>query len=176
MERSLRQRIMFVMFAIVLASVLYAGIFIGDFDFIISNLYLVLFLAALYMDHTDRSRIVLVLSAAVLIVRIILGFAQNPSVALSLPGIAQIVLYVALYLFAQSFLSNSFRKNNTTYMIIILALPAAIFTASDFLSIFRAVIGNINLSSVFILAYALIDLIFPVSIITYTALRMNRID
>ena len=63
------------------------------------NIYLLLFLAALYLDKSDNSKLILVLSTAVLIVNQVISILGSPSLLLSPTFLIKIISYETLYLF-----------------------------------------------------------------------------
>lgn len=175
MGTSLRQRVMFILFAVVLLAVLYVAAFVGDINIVLSNLYLLLFLAALYLDRSENSKMVLVLSAAVLIVNIVLSYAQVPQALFTMSALIDGLLYASLYFFAMAFLKGGFRDKTKVNLIIILALPALILNLLDFSSVVRFAIIDADFTKMFMLAVYLIDMVFPLSIILYSLFKSNRI-
>lgn len=177
MELRGRQRVMFIMFAVALLIVMLMTAYYGNINILTSNLYLLLFLGALYLDKNYNSKYVLVLSAAVLIVDQILTVVRYPSALLSTEYMIQLISYVGLYFFAMEFLKGTFRSKDKVNLIVLLTIPHLIVLL---IGLIRFIMfGNLGISmgSLLNLSGILLSLIFPVSIIYYTLSRSkNRFE
>lgn len=172
-----RQKVMFIVFAITLLIIMFLTAYLGNLNFLTSNLYLLLFLAALYLDKSYNSKYVLVLSTAVLLVNELLTILRYPGVLLYIDNIIRIISYVGLYFFAMEFLKGTFRSKDKSYLIIGLTVPYVVVVIINIINML--IFGQITLTILGMVSLAgiLLELVFPASIIYYTISRLkNRFD
>jgi len=174
-----RQRIMFIFFVIYFAFTLFSAALSLNIDVVLSNLAVLLFLAALYLERNINSRFIIVLASAMMIVSFIFSLGSRimmmstPIVMIEL--VIDILFYVSVYFFALSFYQRSFFIKKRNMMIIFLLVPQIGYTLYHITlaliesSIFIQFYGTLNFMHM-ILSYLLSGLTVAAAIITYISL------
>lgn len=176
MQMTKRQTIMFILFIVEFAYTLFSAAIYQDIYMIVSNISVVLFLAALYLENNLNSRYILVLASAMMIINALFTFIRVPTAIVTVPGILNILLYIAVYLFALSYHQGQFYNKQRNLLITLLSLPIALVALYDFY-IYSTTLYNIAHPVIYfqIIIGALLGAIIPAAMITYTYLRSKRI-
>ncbi|WP_025724932.1 hypothetical protein [Acholeplasma granularum] len=178
-----RQWILFTLFIIEFAYTLLNVSLSGDLRILSSNLSTLLFLGALYLEHSFHSKRVLLLSGVWLIVNgIFLLFQLVPSVLLSLHYLSIILLislimsYIAIYFFSMKYYRSEFFDKKDNIKVTIFALPLILFNIYSIYMFF----SMLNTSNILLILYGLVgyfsSMIIPVAIILYTWLNYKNIN
>src|SRR5690554_3778213 len=110
-----RQWMMFTLFIIELAYVLFTAARTGDITIISSSLSILLFLGALYLEHNHNSKRILLLAAVWLIVNMVFSLIQIVPVVFTSFSLftitnllSHIALYIGVYLFSMKYYKGNF--------------------------------------------------------------------
>ncbi len=184
MKLTKRQWIMFTLFIIVFAHTLFSAAMAQSVNVILSNLSVLMFLAALYMDKSGNSRFVLLLSAIWIIVNAIFDYMQVIPQLLnnfSLPTLISIITsalkFVAIYYFAMAFYKDGFRKFKNNLLITVLLLPAlfnVLYVVYSYLGLPAGLFSPLELFMLYI--GLIINSVLPIAMLLYTWLRYHRIS
>jgi len=178
-----RQWIMFTLFIIELAYVLFTAAFSGSLLDIASSLSRLLFLGALYLENNYNSKRILLLAGVWLIVGMIFQLMQVlPVIIASLSVFAVfdltilVLLYIGIYLFSMKYYNGNFYNKKENIIITLLVIPTILFGFYNlYLFLTLPIISNpIALSYTFM--GILSRMIIPLSITTYTWLRHKNIE
>lgn len=171
-----RQLVMFIFFIIYFAYTLFSAAINQDIYVIVSNLAVVLFLAALYLENNLNSKYILVLASAMMIINAIFTFVRIPMLILTVQGILNILLYIAVYLFALNYHQGRFQNKQRNLLVTLLSLPIAGYSLYYFYLYGTALYNVLPIGSYLQLIIGwLLGVIVPAAMITYTYMRTKRI-
>ncbi len=167
---------MFIFFIIYFAYTLFSAAINQDIYVIVSNLSVVLFLAALYLENNLNSKYILVLASAMMIINAIFTFVRTPALILTVSGVLNILLYIAVYVFALNYHQGKFQNKQRNLLVTLLSLPIAGYSLYYFylygISAYNILPIGIYLQLVI---GWLLGVIIPAAMITYTFMRAKRI-
>lgn len=184
MKLSKRQWVMFTLFIIVFAHTLFSAAILQNMSVIVSNLSLLLFLAALYMDKNSNSRFVLLISGLWIIVSAIMDYLRilpymfDPFQLTSFFSLVVSTLkFFAIYFFIMSFYNNTFRNFKKNMTITLLLVPSLImvgYTLYTYLNLPVELFSGFELLSLYI--NLIVSFILPIAMFLYTWMRYSRIS
>lgn len=178
-----RQWIMFTLFIIELAFVLFTAALSGSLFAISGSLSRLLFLGALYLENNYNSKRILLLAGVWLIVGMIFQLMQVlPQVISNLSLFAifdlaiLLLLYVGIYLFSMKYYNGNFYNKKENLIITLLVIPTILFGFYNlYLFLTVPVLGN-----PIVIGYTFMGIlsrmIIPLSITTYTWLKHKNIE
>lgn len=126
-----RQWTIFIFFIIELIVTLFMVSYTGNLQFLTGNLSTLLFLAALYLEKSERSRSILLLSAVWIIVygaigaaNILAGMFASGDSELVIDLVISLSMLAAVFMFSTNYYQSNFRSKERNLGIYVLLLPS----------------------------------------------------
>ncbi|MBN3490993.1 hypothetical protein JV173_05625 [Acholeplasma equirhinis] len=174
MRLTKRQWIMFSFFIIYFATIMLLFALTGYIEYLLSNIAVILFLAALYLENSPSSSYVVVLSTIMEVVSLFFGIIENPGIMLTFFGILELVKVVAMGYFAYAYFKVGFRRQNVFIPIVVLSGLLGLYYLFTMIQTMMSIYSFNILNITIITLISLKDLALPAAIITFTFFKRKQ--